>query len=591
MPTSHSAIWRLWVGALLWAACGPEEPPAPAPTPEYTKAPAAEYAVGRGRKEAPVVRFVDVTREAGLEFRHETGARGDKWMPETMGSGCALFDYDGDDWLDVLLVNSEGWGGEKAPGKLYRNLGNGTFADATERAGLDFSVYGMGATIADYDADGDPDVYLTTLGPNLLLRNDAGRFVDVAREAGVAGAAWRDDAGNENPEWSTGAAWVDVDGDGWLDLLVTNYVRWSASTDIYTSLDGKEKSYATPQQYPGSTPRLYRNLGGTRFREITKEAGLLLPEGKSMGVAMTDFEDDGRIDLVVTNDTQPNFLLQNLGGGRFEERGLAAGIGYDESGRARAGMGVDIASVANDGVLSIAIGNFSREALSLYRQAGGEVFVDAAGRARLMQATLRQLTFGLRFFDYDLDGYYDLILANGHIEPEINSVQKEIEYRQAPQLFWNDGDGRMVEVSEQMGGPFLKPVVARGLAVGDIDADGDLDVLLTTNGGPAYLLRNEGPTGRAVAIDLTGKVPNRDAIGAKVTAQVGEQAQVFMVRTGSSYLSHSPTTLTVGLGSAEQLDRLEIRWPDGSEEVLENVAADARYRIVQGEGIVGKRAW
>ena len=591
MPISHSTIWLLLVGALLWAACGPEEPSAPAPTPEYTKAPTADYAVGHGRKEAPAVRFVDVTREAGLEFRHETGARGDKWMPETMGSGCALFDYDGDGWLDVLLVNSEGWQGEKAPGKLYRNLGNGTFADATERAGLDFSVYGMGATIADYDADGDPDIYLTTLGPNLLLRNDAGRFVDVARKAGVAGAVWRDDAGNENPEWSTGVAWVDVDGDGWLDLLVTNYVRWSPSTDIYTTQDGKEKSYATPQQYPGSTPRLYRNLGAGRFREITEEAGLLLPEGKSMGVAMTDFEDDGRIDLVVTNDTQPNFLLQNLGGGRFAERGLAAGIGYDESGRARAGMGIDIASVANDGVLSIAIGNFSREALSLYRQAGGEVFVDGAGGARLMQATLRPLTFGLRFFDYDLDGYQDLILANGHIEPEINSTQKEIEYRQPPQLFWNTGDGRMVEVSEQTGGPFLKPVVARGLAVGDIDADGDLDVLLTTNGGPAYLLRNEGPTGRAVALDLTGKAPNRDAIGAKVTAQVGEQEQVFLVRTGSSYLSHSPTTLTVGLGAAEQIDRLEIRWPDGTVETLEQLAAGARYEIAQGEGVVGKRAF
>ncbi len=590
MPTFHSAIWRFSVGALMLAACGPEEPSEPAPKPEYTK-PAADYAVGRGRKEAPVVRFVDVTREAGLEFRHETGARGDKWMPETMGSGCALFDYDGDGWLDVLLVNSEGWGGEKALGKLYRNLGNGTFADATERAGLDFSVYGMGATIADYDADGDPDIYLTTLGPNLLLRNDAGRFVDVAQEAGVAGAVWRDDAGNENPEWSTGAAWVDVDGDGWLDLLVTNYVRWSASTDIYTTLDGKGKSYATPQQYPGSTPRLYRNLGEGRFEEITEEAGLLLPEGKSMGVAMTDFEDDGRIDLVVTNDTQPNFLLQNIGGGRFAERGLAAGIGYDETGRARAGMGVDITSVANDGVLSIAIGNFSREALSLYRQAGGEVFVDAAGKARLMQATLQPLTFGLRFFDYDLDGYQDLILANGHIEPEINSTQKEIEYRQPPQLFWNTGEGRMVEVSEQTGGPFVKPVVARGLSVGDIDADGDLDVLLTTNGGPAYLLRNEGPTGRVVELDLTGKAPNRDAIGAKVTAQVGEQEQVFMVRTGSSYLSHSPMTLTVGLGAAEQIDRLEIRWPDGTVEALEQLAAGARYEIAQGEGIVGKRAF
>jgi hypothetical protein len=404
----------------------------------------------------------------------------------------------------------------------------------------------------------------------------------------VAGATWRDDAGNESPEWSTGAVWVDVDGDGWLDLFATNYVRWSPGTDIYTSLDGKEKSYATPQQYPGSSPRLYRNLGDGRFSEITEAAGLLLPEGKSMGVAMTDFEGDGLVDLVVTNDTQPNFLLHNIGGGRFEERGLAAGIGYDETGRARAGMGVDIASVDNDGVLSIAIGNFSREALSLYRQAG-EVFVDAAGKARLVQSTLRPLTFGVRFFDYDLDGRQDLVLANGHIEPGINSVQKEIAYAQAPQLFWNAGSGQLLDASEKTGGLFTEPLVARGLAVGDIDADGDLDVLLTTNGGPAYLLRNEGPTGNAVALDLRGKAPNLDAIGAVVKARVGEHTQVQMVRTGSSYLSHSPTTVTFGLGAGAQIDRLEIRWPDGEVEVLENIGAGARYEAVQGEGVVGQK--
>ena len=575
----------------LLFACGEDEIQAPAPAPEYTRAPTADYAVGRGQQEAPAVRFVEAAAVAGIAFVHDNGARGDRWMPETMGSGCAFFDYDGDDLLDVLLVNSGGWHGEQAPSKLYRNLGDGTFADVSVQAGLDFAVYGMGVSVADYDADGDADIYLTTLGPNLLLRNDGGRFVDVAKQAGVAGVMWRDDAGNENPEWSTGAAWLDVDGDGWLDLLATNYIRWSPGTDIYTSLDGKEKSYATPQQYPGSTPRLYRNLGDGRFAEITEAAGLLLPGGKSMGVAMTDFESDGLVDLVITNDTQPNFLLHNLGGGRFEERGLAAGIGYDETGRARAGMGVDIASVENDGVLSIAIGNFSREALSLYRQAAGAVFVDAAGKARLVQSTLRPLTFGLRFFDYDLDGLQDLILANGHIEPDINAVQKEINYEQVPQLFWNAGAGQLLDASEKTGGLFLQGLVARGLAVGDFDADGDLDVLMSSNGGPAYLLRNEGPTGNAVALDLTGKTPNLDAIGARVKATVGEQLQTRMVRTGSSYLSHSPLTLTFGLGAAQQIDSLEIRWPDGSVEQLPSIAAGARYDIAQGQGIVGSAAF
>ena len=442
--------------ALLLAACG-EEAAEVAPEPPAYSRPTPDYARAEDAPSPPAVTFTETAKAAGLVFRHETGAFGEKWMPETMGSGCALHDLDGDGDDDALLVNGAWWPGHEGEGPaptsaLFANDGSGSFTDVTAGSGVDVSVYGMGVTAADYDGDGDADLYLTTLGDNLLLRQDRPlRFADAAAQAGVAGETWSDEEGRRHPEWSTGAAWADVDGDGRPDLLVTNYVHWSPENDLYASFDGKSKSYATPQQYTGSTPRLYRNRGDGGFSDITAEAGLLLPHAKSMGVAADDFDADGRVDLVITNDTQPNFLLRNLGGGRFEEVGTAAGIGYDESGRARAGMGVDVADLSGDGVLAIGIGNFSREAVSLYRQtaAGGTVFLDGAGKSRLVQPTLPTLTFGLRFFDYDLDGRQDLILANGHIEPEINAVQREIAYAQPPQLFWNDGRGRLIDASAE----------------------------------------------------------------------------------------------------------------------------------------------
>jgi len=575
---------------LFLIACG-SDPETPAPAPEYTRPPTTDYTRQARSRQAPEITFTDITAEAGISFTHETGAVGDKWLPETMGSGCALFDYDGDDYLDILLVNGTPWSEPaETTSKLYRNRGDGTFEDVTAETGLSFSAYGMGVTVADYDGDGDPDLYLTCVGDNRLLRNDGGNFTDVTSKAGVAGSQWTDDKGNSHPEWSTSAAWTDVDRDGWPDLFVANYVHWSSSGDIFTSLDGVNKSYATPQQYPGSTCRLYRNLGDGSFAEITESAGVFLPHAKSMGVAVTDFESDGWPDLVVTNDTQPNFLLHNLGDGRFEERGLTAGIGYDETGRARAGMGVDIAPLADDDILSIAVGNFSREPLSLYRQTG-ETFLDAAGPARLVQPTLRSLTFGLRFFDCDLDGRQDLVLANGHIEPDINTVQKEIRYAQPPQLFWNDADNQLLDISTQTGGLFTTPLVARGLAIGDIDLDGDIDLLLTTNGGPAHLLRNDGPTDSAITLDLRGKAPTLNALGAVVTATVGDKTQRQQVRTGSSYLSHSDPVLHFGIGAADKIDRLEIRWPDGEREVLENIASDAYYRIEQGRGILSHKTY
>ena len=566
--------------ALLLVACG-EEAPEVAPEPPAYSRPAPDYARGADAPTPPAVTFTETAAAAGLAFRHETGAFGDKWMPETMGSGCALHDLDGDGDDDALLVNGAWWPGREGEGPaptsaLFANDGTGSFADVTSGSGLDVSVYGMGVTAADYDADGDADLYLTTLGDNLLLRQDRTLgFTDVAGAAGVAGETWTGEDGGRHPEWSTGAAWADVDGDGRPDLLVTNYVHWSPANDLYASFDGKNKSYATPQQYTGSTPRLYRNRGDGAFADITAEAGLLLPHAKSMGVAADDFDGDGRVDLVITNDTQPNFLLRNLGGGRFEEVGTAAGIGYDESGRARAGMGVDVADLAGDGVLAIGIGNFSRESLSLYRQtaAGGTVFLDGAGKSRLVQPTLPTLTFGLRFFDYDLDGRQDLILANGHIEPEINAVQREIAYAQPPQLFWNDGRGRLLDASDKAGPALAEPLVGRGLAVGDVEGDGDPDVLITTNGSGPRLLRNDLAGGRALVLRLRGRPPGTDALGALVTVRAGGRIQSLRVRTGSSYLSQSARELTFGLGEAEVAEAVTVRWPDGAVEELGGLEA------------------
>jgi enediyne biosynthesis protein E4 len=584
--------WLLAAAACV-AACGSQREDAPSHMPQYARLDPPAYTRAADRPEPPRVSFADITTAAGLDFQHETGARGSKWLPEAMGSGCALFDYDGDGWLDALLINGHGWqqsGNGGTSSRLYRNQQDGTFTDVTTASGWGFAAYGMGVTVADYDADGDADVYLTCVGANRLMRNDSGRFTDVAPLAGVAGATWRDDAGAEHPEWSTGAAWVDVDRDGWPDLVVANYVQWSPASDIYTSLDGSSKSYTTPEAYAGLTCRLFRNLGDGTLVDATAETGLLLPHAKSMSVAVTDFEPDGWPDLVITNDTQPNFLLSNNGDGTFTERGLAAGIGYDESGRARAGMGVDVAALGHGETLSIAIGNFSREPVSVFRQTRGGAFTDAAGAQRLLQPTLPTLTFGLRFLDYDLDGRQDLMLANGHIEPDIGAVQKEITYAQPPQLFWNDGDGHLLEVSSTAGPALSRPRVARGLCVGDIDNDGDLDLLLSTNGGAPLLLRNDGPTGTALALDLGGSYPALEGLGAMVTLSTDQGVRRQRVRTGSSYLSHSPTRLHFGLGAAAAA-QVQIIWPDGTSLDLGDLAAGRLYEAEQGRGVTAQHAF
>ncbi len=556
---------------VLLAACGGAEE-VPRDAPEYS---GPAYASGAGAGSSTALRFTEISVDAGIDFQHATGALGEKWMPETVGSGAAFFDYDGDGDADLLLVNSDWWKGQvyeraRPTQRLYRNLGDGRFEDVTVAAGLDLSLYGMGVTAADYDGDGDVDVYLTAVGPNLLLRNDGGRFTDVTAFAGVSGQRAGGDA-----SWSTGAVWVDIDLDGWVDLYVCNYVRWSPETDLFATIDGSTKSYATPQQYSGDSCRLYRNTGNGRFSDVTEAAGVFNPEGKSLGVAVADINDDGWPDLVVANDTQRNFLYRNDGDGTFTDIAVRAGVAFDEAGRARAGMGVDVADLTGEGQWSIAIGNFAHEPVALFTQIGEDLFQDRAGAARLTRSTLVPLTFGVLFADFDLDGVPDLVSANGHIEPGVAAVQQDQTFAQRPQMFLGDGSGRFADVSDQLGDGFAQPVVGRGIATADIDGDGDLDLLLTVNGGSPRLFRNDLEGAASIGVRLEGLEPNRTGLGALVTVFTGERVQRRFVGTGSSYLSQSAATpLRFGLGGEAAADSVVVRWPrSGTTSRVGTVAA------------------
>ena len=570
---------------LSLAACEGGEREADAPgyaEPSYAAAPDASAETG--------LRFTETAAEAGIDFEHENGAFGEKWMPETLGSGAAFLDYDVDGDPDLLLVNSDWWPGHEGSGdrpaqRLYSNLGDGTFEDRTAAAGLDVALYGMGVAVADYDGDGDPDIYLTAVGSNRLLRNDGGVFTDVTAQMAVAG-----DPPGGPPAWSTATAWVDTDLDGWLDLFVCNYVRWTPETDLFTTIDGTTKSYATPQQYAGESCRLYRNEGGEApFTDITHEAGVHNPEGKSLGVAVTDFNGDGWPDLVVANDTQRNFLYRNDGDGTFTDIAVRAGVAFNESGRARAGMGIDVADLSGDGRWAIAIGNFAHEPLALFTRIGDDLFQDRAGAARLSRPTLVPLTFGVAFADFNLDGAPDIVAANGHIEPGISAVRREQAFAQRPQLFLGVGGGggpvgagaatgadagagpmarpragsaTFRDVSDAVGADFREALVGRGVATADIDGDGDLDLLMTVNGGRPRLFRNDLEGAAGIGVRLEGAPPNRDALGALVTVHADGRVQRRFVATGSSYLSQSALSpLIFGIGGASAADSMLVRWP------------------------------
>ncbi|MFZ0426505.1 MAG: CRTAC1 family protein [Acidobacteriota bacterium] len=529
------------------------------------------------------VKFTDVTTAAGIRFQQNNGAFGKKYLPETMGSGAAFLDYNGDGWLDIFLANGTNWpdGKKKGPSypALYRNNKNGTFTDVTRQAGLAVEFYGVGVTAADYDNDGDCDLFVSSLGPDKLFQNQGnGTFKEISKSAGIS----------QEPAFGTSAAFLDYDRDGLLDLFVANYVRWSRETDIFCSLDGEKKSYCTPQAYHGASPRLYHNKGDGTFEDVTKKSGLFDETNKGLGVLVFDYNNDGWPDIMMANDTQPNKLWQNMGNGTFQDVGVIAGIAFSEDGVARGAMGIDAADYDRSGYQSVIIGNFSNEMISLYHNEKNGFFIDDAPTSTVGPDSLLSLTFGCFFFDFNLDGYLDIYAANGHVENTINEVQKKVTYQQPAQLFENIDGRQFKEVAKDMGADFVTPRVARAAAYGDFDNDGDLDILLTTCGGPAKLFRNDGGNSNNwVAFDLQGVKSNRDAIGALVRVKSGGSVQSAEVKTGGSYCSQSQLRMTFGLGKVQKVDSVEILWPSGEKQVLNAVPINRIMRVVEAQGIEG----
>ncbi len=524
--------------------------------------------------------FSDVTSAAGLgEFQHNNGAYGKKFFPEQMGAGCGFIDYNQDGWLDILLVGGGEIVANSLPAKtaglsLYRNNGDGTFTLQTAEAGLDnIQTYGTGVAVADYDNDGDADFFFTTLTANYLFRNDSGVFRDATSAAGL----------DDTPVWSSSSLFFDADRDGWLDLYVCNYAAWTPETDVWCSVDGKTKVYCAPAMYRGIPSTFYRGNGDGTFSKVDAFEEITTTHGKSLGVAEFDFNRDGWPDFVVANDGERDLLYQNNGDGTFQEVGTKSGIAYSEYGEARAGMGIDVGDVENQGQETIFVGNFSKEMIGVYRYNGNGWFIDRAAVSKIGRPSLLRLTFGLFLFDADFDQDLDLFVANGHVYPIRTQFEDGISYRQPAQLFLNDGNGVFSEIGDSIGGVFHEALVARGTAFGDYDRDGDPDILVVENGGAAHLWRNDLNSESFLRVRLSGTRSNRDALSSRIVAVSGETRMERRIRSGSSYLSHSETVATFGLGSATTVDSLLIYWPNETKQFFLNVKANQEIKIVEGQ--------
>ncbi len=555
-----------------WLVFRPRAKVAPPPPSPLSAPPSRAVA----RVEPPAARFTDITKTAGIDFVHVNGANGEKLLPETMGGGVAFFDFDEDGDPDLLFINGTAWpwtshrADHPPTPALYRNEGGGKFLDVTAGSGLDVTIYGMGVAVGDYDNDGQVDVLITSVGGNRLFRNlGQGHFLDTTREAGVGGKA---------SDWSTCAAWFDYDNDGDLDLFVGNYIRWSRQIDaeVGYKLVGIGRAYGQPTNFEGAFPYLFRNDGNGKFTDVSAPAGIQVgnsatgvPRCKPLGVAPIDLDNDGWMDLVVANDTVQNLVFLNRHDGTFEEIGAAAGVAFDSYGSTRGAMGIDAARFRNDDHLGLAIGNFANEMTALYvAQNSPTNFADEAITEGIGPASRLLLKFGVFFFDYDLDGWLDVLTANGHLEEEITKIQASQSYAQPAQLFWNAGGagqiGFEVVPPDNTHRDLFQPIVGRGSAFADIDGDGDLDVVLTQVGGTPLLLRNDQQLGHHwLRLKLVGSQANHDAIGAEVTLKAGGITQCRQVMPTRSYLSQSELPVTFGLGNADHIEELTIKWPGG----------------------------
>ncbi len=579
----------VFISAVFWLRHRREARPA-APISSATGAP-APLSSQPGAASGPL-RFVDVTQAAGIDFTHNSGAYGKKYLPETLGSGVAFIDYNHSGYQSVLLLDGQDWPGHPTrlhgqTMRLYRNNGNGTFTDVTRQAGLAAPMYGMGAAVGDYLNNGNQDLFVTGLDGNHLFRNNGnGTFTDVTRQAGL----------DIDPGLATSAAWVDYDRDGCLDLWVDYYVRWSRKTDIYCTEDGVHKSYCTPEKYHGASPRLFHQIRSHgqctgRFVDVTHAAGVYDPTSKSLGVSIfyDGYNGDGRPDIFVSNDTQPNKLFRNNGNGTFSEEAVSAGVAFSEDGVARGGMGTDVSDYNRSGRFSLVVGNFSNQMLGLYRNEGHGLFLDVAPSSDVGRASLLSLSFGTFFFDYNLDGRPDLFVANGHLDPAIREVQPRVHYAEKPLLFQNIGHGKFRNATADVGPQLGRRVVARGAAYGDYDLTGFPDILVSTNNGPAYLYYNTGNGNHALRIRTVGVKSNRDGIGALIQLHTASGWQEQYVKSGSSYLSASELPVTFGLGSAAGADTIRLHWPSGEVQTLHNVAGGQFITVTEGVGITARQ--